>query len=356
MNYKFLRVIVLGLCSVSMLPAQRGNGNGNSSRGNSSGRDGWTVTLVQKHLESAGVYQGAVSMEGSRVSFAPIPEGGSEFTLWAYRRGPNGLEEHLVDTEVVGAYLPDGNLWITTPDPFTGGIPRTRIDQGFTLNFEVEGLLEGADAPEAARKVMLDHKIASAQGDPKDSNLGPKQDFNQSFIDRNGVGSIPFIASNLPGTDPYNDAGVESFNLYALPDGQIAALELSEAQVQIWPMSTADFSGVDASSTFTIAPEVSVDLVNLYPESETWVQFYRGPEAIGTNGTRLTENVAIVNDIIPRNMTMRFTQLDSILTDNGEWTLEVLTRTPFGIERLNFLTLNIDRDLKLRGSFQTLAD
>ncbi|MDQ8189433.1 hypothetical protein [Roseibacillus persicicus] len=317
--------------------------------------DEWTVTLVQKHLESSGVFQGSVAREGSRVSFAPIPEGGSEFNLWAYRNGPLGLEEHLVDTETVGAYLPKGTLWITTADPYAGGIPRTRIDQGFTLNFEIEGLRKGGDAPKAAKKVLLDHNVAAATGDPKTSNLGPEEDFGQSFLTRNGTGAINFSASNIPGTDPYNDSGVETFRLFALPDGQTAELELSKAEVQVWPMSKATISGVTKSS-YTIAPEVTVDLVNLYPESETWVQVYPGPESLGTNGTRLTESFALVSDVKPRDSVLRFTKLDSVLLDSGEWTLEVITRTPFGIERIAHTSINIDRDLALRGSFQALSD
>ncbi|MGJ8724915.1 MAG: hypothetical protein ACSHYB_10200 [Roseibacillus sp.] len=341
MNTTLFKGLLIGACSTSLVTANP---------------DEWTVTLVQKHLESAGVFQGEVEMEGNRVSFAPVPEGGSEFTLWAYRRGPNGLEEHQVDTEVVGAYLPKGRLWITTEDPYTGGIPRTRIDQGFTLNFEIEGLMSGSDAPKAAKRVLLDHRLASAEGDPKESNLGPEKDFKQSFITRNGPGGIQFSASNLPGTDIYNDSGVETFRLYALPDGETAELELSSAQVQIWPMSQASFRGISTSEVYTIAPEVAVDLVNLYPDSETWVQFYPGAPSPGTNGTRLTETVVIVNDDRPRDSEMILTKLDTVLSDNGTWTLEVITRTPFGAEVIESATIEIDRDLMLRGSFQALTD
>lgn len=316
----------------------------------------WTVTLVQKHLASTGVFQGRVEMEGSQVSFAPIPEGGSEFNLWAYRRGPDGLEEHLVDTEVVGAYLPKGNLWITTPDPYTGGIPRTRIDQGFTLNFEIEGLMNTDESPEAARKVLLDHKLAGVEGNPEDFVMGPEEDFVQSYIERNGPGGLTFSPSNIPGSDPYSDSGIESFKLFAMPDGDTAELELSSAQVQVWPMSSAVFVGVSPTTVHTIAPELTVELTNLYPDSETWVQVYQGPEVVGTNGTRLTETYAIVNDVEPQNKVMEFTKLDTVLSENGEWTLEVLTRTPFGVERLTHTSLNISRDLKLRGSFQALSD
>lgn len=338
-NSLSLKTLFLGLVAAATLQAQ----------------DEWTVSLVQKHLESSGVFQGSVAREGSQVSFAPIPEGGSKFTLWAYRNGPSGLEEHLVDSETVGAYLPKGNLWITTPDPYSGGIPRTRIDQGFTVNFEVEGLMKGKGVPKAAKKVLLDHKVANATGDPKASSLGPEVEFDQSFISRNGLGAVKFKASNIPGSDPFNDSGMEVFRIFALPDGVIAELELSKAEVQIWPMSRATISGV-SSKPYTIAPEVSVDLVNLYPDSETWVQVYPGSEKVGTNGTRLTESFALVKDSKPRDSVLRFTNLDSILLETGEWTLEVITRTPFGIERLAHTSINIDRNLALRGSFQALTD
>jgi hypothetical protein len=344
MNTLFNKTLILGLCSASFVAAQD--------------RSEWTVTLVQKHLESSGVFQGRVDMKGNRVSFAPIPEGGSEFTLWAYRRGADGLEEHLVDTEVVGAYLPEGEIWITTGDPYTAGIPRTRIDQPFTVNYEVNGLMSDADAPEAAKRVLLDHKVTPATGDPKESNLGEEVAASQGYIDRNGVRSYKQFASPLIGADLFNSAGVETLRLFALPDGQVAELELSSAQVQIWPMSTGSFSGADPNTSYTIAPSITVDLVNLYPESETWVQYYPGPPVPGTVGNRLIEQPPVILQEAdrPENRVLTFTQLDNVFDANGPWTLEVIHRTPFGIEVISDTTVNINRDLKLRGSFQALAD
>lgn len=317
----------------------------------------WTVTLKQRNLETGSVYYSNVDREGNAPSQAPVPEGGSEFTLWAYSRTDEGTTEHFVDSALVGAYLPKGRLWITTPDPYSGGIPRTRIDQGFTLNFEVADLDTSAGAPEAAKKLLLDHDLAVSSGAvPADGIVGDSFDFEQRYLDRNGVGSIRFPGSNIPGSDPFSDSGMEYFNLYALPDGTVAELLLSEAQVQIWPMSSAEFGGLESSSPYKIVPEISVNLVNLYPESETWVQVYRGPESIGTNGIRLSETKAIVNDVKPDNKVLSFKKLNEVMNDNGEWTLEVLTETPFGIERISYRTIVVDRDLELRGSFQVLSD
>lgn len=351
MNSFIVKTALLGLCSSSLLSAQ------NRGFRSSDAPSEWSVTLVQEHLESSGVFQGEVELKGNRVSFAPVPEGGSEFTLWAFRSGPTGLQEQLIDTEVVGAYLPEGDIWITTPDPYNAGIPRTRIDQGFTVNYDISGLNTSPDAPEAARRVLLDHKVTPAIGDPEDANLGEEIEAGQGFIDTNGVRSFQQQASPLIGADLFNSSGIETFSLFALPDGQVAELELSSAQVQVWPLSTGAFSGVDSSNTYTIAPPVSVNLENLYPDSETWVQVYPGPLAVGTEGQRLTETfVLIQNADKPRDAVMEFTTLDSVLDANGEWTLEVLHQTPFGIESIASTSINIDRDLKLRGSFQVLND
>lgn len=317
----------------------------------------WTVTLRQRNLETGSVFYATVDREGNAPSEAPVPEGGSEFTLWAYSSGASGTTEYFIDSALVGAYRPKGRLWITTPDPYSGGLPRTRIDQGFTLNFEVADLDTSPGAPEAAKKLLLDHDLAvSKKAVPASSTLGDSFDFEQRFLERNGVGSIRFPGSNIPGTDPFTDSGMEYFNLYALPDGDVAELQLSEAQIQIWPMSRASFEGIDSSGSYKIVPAVSVQLENLYPESETWVQVYRGPESVGTNGTRLSESVAIVNDVKPKNKTLSFRALNTVLNENGEWTLEVLTKTPFGIERISWRTIVIDRNLELRGQFQVLSD
>ena len=339
--------------------AARNNANGaaNGPTGAATAGDEWTVTLVQRNLESAAVFQSEVAMEGTGVSFAPVPEGGSEFNLWAYRTVPGvGVEEHLVDTEVVGAYLPEGRFWITTGDPYAGPIPRTRADQGFTLNYEVGGLRSGADAPLAAQKVLLDHNYASAVGPIEDGTVGSEVDFGQVFIDRNGPGEFSFAASILPGTDFTQIAGREIFRLYALPDGQIAELELSQAEVQIWPTAGATFSGVTATDAYTIAPDITVNLVSLYPGSQTWIQYYPGPYQAGTVGTQIPGPSLWALPDSPLTTSKTLTNLDSVLAANGPWTLEVVTRTPFGIETVNHTTLNINRNLTLRGSFQALNE
>ena len=93
--------------------------------------------LDQRNLEGDGFIRTSVIQEDSMPSAMPVPEGGSEFILWAVQSTAESPEPiwTQIGSEVVGAYLPQGELEITTGDPYDGGIPRTRIDQPFFLNY-----------------------------------------------------------------------------------------------------------------------------------------------------------------------------------------------------------------------------
>lgn len=142
------------------------------------------------------------------------------------------------------------------------------------------------DAPLAARQVLLDHNVSKYEGGYEPENLGAEQDFAQRMIYENGSSEIVFETGNIPGTDPYHDAGVEAFRLYALPDGEVAQTEIAVAKVQVWPMAEGQIVGLDAETDYDTIPEVRIPLNNLYPKSETWAQIYPGTPSLGTEGKR----------------------------------------------------------------------
>ena len=189
----------------------------------------------------------------------------------------------------------------------------------------VEGLqTQDTDAPLASRRRFCWTIIwLLAIGDPKDENLAPEEDFSQVFIDRNGPGSFTFPASHLPGADPNQVSGEEIFRLYALPDGEVAELQLSSAKVQVWPMATATFSGdfrLRRATPMRAEGDREFES-NLYPDSETWVQYYQGPPSSRNHmAPGLTENVVILDQDVPRNAVMDFTKIgfDSV----REWRMD----------------------------------
>ena len=44
---------------------------------------------------------------------------------------------------------------------------------------------------------------------------------------------------------------------------------------------------------------------------------------------------------------------DSIFDSDGRWTMELLTSTPFGLDRLAYVSFDVNLTLRLNGSFTT---
>lgn len=349
-----------------------GGRTGGSSGGTPVEAAEWTLSLRQEQLATGGVFQNAVGSEGRALSTAPVSDGGSEFQLWALRRQGSLLEETLVDSEFVGSYRPTGDISIQTKDPYDGPIPRTRIDQGFTVTVDVAGLVTNAasqNVPLAARQVLLNHTTENYyfffQGRNRNSFtssrfnfsfLTPERDFDQRMLTENGRQTLTFSASNIVGNDVYSDSGVETFRLFTLPDGDVGELLLDEAKVQIWPLSKAQITGINEQEQYRDFPEIRVALLHLYPSSTTYLQVYPGPAAPGTVGTKVTESSIIVDDEKPRTTQLVFRELQRYFPDDGIWTIEVLTETPFGTEILDTKVITFAKNLTIRGSLQTLGD
>lgn len=316
----------------------------------------WTYFMDQRNLQNDGFIRKEVADQGDMISEMAIPAGGSEFTIWAREdRGNQAPIMHQVGVDTVGAYLPTGTLSITTPDPYSGGIPRTRVDQGFTLHGDVGGL-KGSDpsTPLAAQKVLLDHRVELFDyQDETLTSLSDSELFEQSFVEKNGKIEEPYLG-NLPGNDVYTESGIETFKLYALPDGQIAQMELAEAQVQIWPLAECNVSGLDSGVTYQTIPDITFDLKNLYPKSETYLRYYAGSQSIESTGTRILDVQILVDQNVPRDGSLVLESPERFFDQAGVWTIEVLTDTPFGTERLEFLELNVDSDLEIRGGLNFL--
>ncbi|HRX57027.1 MAG TPA: hypothetical protein P5016_21135, partial [Verrucomicrobiales bacterium] len=62
----------------------------------------------------------------------------------------------------------------------------------------------------------------------------------------------------------------------------------------------------------------------------------------------------IVQDTVPKNRTLSITNYDSVLPEDGRWTMEVLTSTPFGTDRLAYISFDLDRTIKVNGSVSTI--
>ena len=320
--------------------------------------DNYQFYVDQRNFEGDGFIRTTVTQEDSMESPMPVPSGGSEFVLWAVNTPGLGLEPIWthIGTEVVGAYLPQASLQITTADPYRQGIPRTRVDQPFLVSYTVGGLEpNNAEAPEAAKRVIFDHRLATTlltsevrQPDP----TATPELVSQSEIVTNGSESERYLAS-LAGDDPFSESGIETFTINAIPDGQIASLELAKAQVEIWPLATATFNGIEEDK-YAAIPAFTVDLTKVYPTSETYLQIYPGPAEVGKVGTKITSSLLSIDGNVSRDKTLSFPNLARFLTAEGFYTIEVVTETVFGVEVLEKLTFEFDNTIDIRGSINSL--
>jgi len=51
---------------------------------------------------------------------------------------------------------------------------------------------------------------------------------------------------------------------------------------------------------------------------------------------------------------LSLTNYDSIFDSDGRWTMELLTSTPFGIDRLSYVSFDLDRTIEMNGTFTTI--
>ena len=308
-----------------------------------------SVAIVRQHQQGTNVtWDMPVDLVGEGLSALNVEEGGSLFQLWTIHQPT--LDDFLLDQKLVGAYLPKAELSITTEDPYPNAV-RTRADRPFQLHVTVSGLLSGPNVPLASTKVLLEHYAA---GYPESLSLTRDEavsgtPVNSLYIDANGTFPIEFPVASLSGPDPTKVAGEEHFLVHALPDGDVAQTQIAATSVQIWPVAEGRISGIEnGAQVGTSPPVLTVDLEDLYPRSDTWLQIYQGSPALGTVGTKLSGSVLVLDQDVPASRVLQVGDWASALTDDGLHTIELLTETPFGIDRLDYVTIGVNRVLEVR--------
>jgi hypothetical protein len=302
---------------------------------------GWDVTVAQ---------------EGSQLSPLAINPFGARFELWAVRSAP--LAAHLLDTTYVNSYVPVAQIQIQTEDPYEA-IKRTRADRPFYVSITVAGLLSDPDAPAAAKAVkLLRHGQAYPAGsDGTDINRGLATLISQGSLTENGTQILYYPVNAVPGGDRSKVRGEERFSAFSLEDYGSPESQLNSQMIQIWPVADSSIEGIDAATEIKgIAPDVTIQLVDLYPESVTYARVYKGdPDPYVEESTLVPGASIVVSGAVPRNESIFVKNWDSVIPSDGKWTLEVLTNTPFGIDRLGYTTFEVKRSIKVNGAV-TSAD
>lgn len=314
----------------------------------------YTNFIRQVQIPSGVQWDASVAASGEATSSLPIDVGGARFELWTVLSSP--LTSYLLDTRYVSAYAPTAEVTIRSEDPYPE-IPRTRADRPFLVDIAVNGLLGDPSAPDAAKEVKLLHHVQSYGADGTGQKIDRIQAtlLSQAMISNNGMQTLSYQLTSVPGADLSKLRGEERFSVYSLAADQSPELQIASRYIQIWPVADGSISGITKDQKIRFkAPQLTITLNDLYPESRTYVQVYPGEPELGVKGTVVPGTSLVINDSVPNDRVLMLDDYDAVFGADGRWTMELLTITPFGTDRLAHVTFEIDRFIKPEGTFTTL--
>ena len=301
--------------------------------------------------------QDTVDPNGSKLSALEINPGGARFELWTMKSSTaTGLTEYPLESCYVSTYIPIADLVIRSEDG-SSEIPRTRADRPFYVDITLSGLRNGALDPEPSKSVKFFRHVQSYG--VAGTGVGIDRDqatlLTQSSIMTNGTQTLTYALNSIPGGNRSKIRGEERFSVFSLEDYQAEESQLASQYIQVWPVADGTISGISNNQMIKFnLPSLTLALNDLYPNSTTYAQVYKGNPVLGTTGTIVPGSAIVINDSIPQNRVLSLTKFDGVFTSDGRWTMELVTLTPFGIDRLHYVSFDLDRTLNMNTTVTTI--
>lgn len=339
-----IRMIAASLCGGAIASAQS---------------SAYTNFIRQVQFPGGISYDASVAASGSELSQLAIDPGGARFELWTVHS--TTLERFLLSSTYVSSFIPVATVVIRSEDD-TAVIPRTRADRPFSVDVTLIGLLpSGNDIPEAATKVKFLRHVQSYGVGGTGVGIDRTQAtlLTQTEIKQNGTQTLSFTITSVPGADRAKLRGEERFSVFSLEDNRetykVAASQIDSQYIQIWPVADGSITGISQNQVIRYQlPQITLTVNDLYPSSTTYAQVYKGDAQLGVSGTIIPGSAVTIKDSIPQNRVLMLNDYGNVFDSDGVWTMELLTVTPFGTDRLSYVTFNLDRTMKVNGSFVTV--
>ena len=264
-----------------------------------------------------------------------------------------------VAEKYVGAYIPEAVIVIQSLDPHRP--PRTRADQPYSVSVMVRKLPDpGIEIPMGApSKVVLrrDYKLYHPVLHIPSENGSGQGTYDEAFeLSRNGSYLMPGVVQNLPGQEPTKVIGEETHSAYVAVDEGGKLAKIASATIQIWPVASAEIIGVPAGARFTNIPQnLETIFINPYPQSHTCARIYKTADPAPSARHIILSSETRLNEHAPPSHPLRrpLMNLEEAIDEDGEYTIEVVTVTPFDDGEpviLAEVSFEIDRILKVNGS------
>jgi hypothetical protein len=298
---------------------------------------GSTHFIRQVQLPSGVVWDAAVSQTGSQMSMMEVDTGACRFELHAVDH--ESFACNLLASAYVGTYVPKATLVIRSEDPH-GPIVRTRADRPFHVDVKVSGLLGARTAPASFKSVKLLRRVQSTG---VDINRSLATLLAQASITKNGAQTLTYALTSIPGTDRTKVRGEERFSVYSVADSLVAETQIASSSIQVWPVASGSLTGMAQGPLTRLSlPQITVTLKDLYPNSTTYVQVYHSDPTLECDGKVVPGSALVVNDAVPQSRVLTLDGYGALLDDDGRWTMELLTVTPFGTDRLAYISFDIE--------------
>ncbi len=298
-----------------------------------------------------------VDPNGSKLSALAINPGGARFELWTIRSSSTtGLTSFPLESCYVGTYIPIANIVIRSEDA-TSEILRTRADRPFYVDITLTGLRNGASDPEPSKSVKFFRHVQSygVAGTGVGIDRSQATLLTQSSIMTNGTQTLTYALNSIPGGNRSKIRGEERFSVFSLEDYQAGESQLASQFIQVWPVADGTISGISNNQMIKFnLPSLTLALNDLYPNSTTYAQVYKGNPVLGTTGTIVPGSAIVINDSIPQNRVLSLTKFDGVFTSDGRWTMELVTLTPFGTDRLHYISFDLDRTINMNTTVTTI--
>ncbi|MCF7734618.1 MAG: hypothetical protein K9N23_23245 [Akkermansiaceae bacterium] len=335
----FTRILILQLAITAAASAQAEN---------------FTNFIRQLQFPTGVAWDASVAAAGQQLSALAIDPGGARFELWTVNSSP--FKSYLLDSQYVGTYVPLGTVTMRSEDPYDL-VPRTRADRPFYVDITVDGLRWEDYVPESAKKVKFLRHTQSyglgGTGENIDRTMATL--VGQVYINQNGPRTLSFALTAVAGADRSKVRGEERFSIFSLADYQAPENQLASRYIQIWPVADGSISGISQGQLLRFAvPQLTLTLNDLYPDSTTYAQVYKGSPVLGQAGKVVPGSALTFYDSVPTSRVLVVKDYQDVFDSDGRWTMEIVTKTPFGIDRLAYVSFDVQLTIKVRGTVTTV--
>lgn len=268
----------------------------------------------------------------------------------------------LLAERTVGTYIPQATIVLGSEDPHHP--PRVRADRPYQAVFRIGKLPPPEQQlPDGAPRVVsveqgykLYHPTLFL---PAGNGAGEGLYSTGVELSRNGAFSLTPVYQQLPGGLATRSTGEETFTAY-VRTGTNQRAAVASATIQVWPVARAEIRNIPTPARYQNIPaNIQLSLVDLYPDSVTYARIYPGPQRLGADASVIGSTVISYDTYNPQGAVIPVNGLEPFLENDGLYTIEVVTVTPYNNrqpERLAWASFEVDRTIEVNASVNTINE